>query len=116
MLVIDITAEIDYYLQRLFPLCRSITGEPNRETLRIIQEIVPLTIHEVPSGTKAFDWVIPDEWTVRNAWIANAKGEHIVDIKANNLHLVSYSSPINETMTWKELKYSSKMKAVLNRT
>jgi len=100
----DVADEIDRYLQRLFPLCRSITGGPNRETLGILQEIVPLTIHEVPSGTKVYDWVIPDEWTVRDAWIADKSGQRIVDFKANNLHIVSYSIPIDSTMHWEELK------------
>lgn len=97
------TAAIDAYLNRLFPLCRSITGEPNRQTLRILQEIIPLTIHEVPTGTEVYDWVIPDEWTIKDAWIANAEGKRIVDFRANNLHLVSYSIPVNAQMDWLEL-------------
>lgn len=95
--------EIDGYLKRLFPLCRSITGEPNRETLRILQEIIPLTIHEIPSGMEVYDWVIPDEWVIRNAWIADSQGRRIVDFNVNNLHLVSYSIPVHATMSWAEL-------------
>lgn len=96
-------SEIDSYLRRLFPLCRSVTGEPNRETLRILQEVVPLSIHEVPSGTAVYDWTVPDEWTIRDAWIADETGQRIVDFKANNLHVVSYSEPVNARMMWSEL-------------
>ena len=96
--------ELDSYLQRLFPLCRSITGNPNRETLRILQELVPLTIHEVPSGTAVYDWTIPDEWNISDAWIADSTGRHIVDFKASNLHLVSYSVPVRGEYTWQELR------------
>jgi aminopeptidase-like protein len=99
-----LTKEIDIYLRRLFPLCRSITGEPNRQTLRALQEIVPLTIHEVPTGTNVFDWTIPDEWTIRNAWIADATGHRIVDFQASNLHVVSYSEPVSAIMNWTELQ------------
>lgn len=96
--------ELDAYLQRLFPLCRSITGNPNRETLRVLQEIVPLVIHEVPSGTAVYDWTIPDEWNIRDAWIADASGRRIVDFRASNLHVVSYSEPVNVVMDWAELR------------
>jgi aminopeptidase-like protein len=103
-LLTDYTSEIDSYLQRLFPLCRSITGEGNRETLRILSEIVPIVQHEVPSGTQVYDWVVPDEWNIRDAWVATAEGRRIVDFKENNLHVVSYSTPINIEMPWAELK------------
>jgi aminopeptidase-like protein/spore coat polysaccharide biosynthesis protein SpsF (cytidylyltransferase family) len=99
----EMSEEIDTYLNRLFPLCRSITGEPNRQTLRVLQEIIPLTIHEVPTGTEVYDWVIPDEWTIRDAWIADAGGKRIVDFRENNLHLVSYSAPVNAQIAWSEL-------------
>lgn len=96
--------EINSYLVRLFPLCRSITGEPNRITLKALQEIIPLTLHEIPSGTKVYDWTIPDEWFVSEAWIKDIHGNKIIDFKLNNLHLVSYSTPVNAEMTWDELK------------
>lgn len=101
---VNIIDEIEEYLIRLFPLCRSITGEPNRKTLKILQEIIPLTIHEVPSGSKVFDWIIPDEWKISSAWIEDQEGKRIVDFNDNNLHVVSYSMPINKTMHWQELK------------
>ncbi len=96
--------ELDTYLQRLFSLCRSITGNPNRETLRILQELVPLTIHEVPSGTAVYDWTIPDEWNIGDAWIADSTGRRIVDFKASNLHVVSYSVPVRGDYSWQELQ------------
>jgi len=99
-----VCAELDAYLQRLFPLCRSITGNPNRETLRILQELVPLTIHEVPSGTAVYDWTIPDEWNIGDAWIADSTGRRIVDFKASNLHVVSYSVPVRGEYSWQELQ------------
>ncbi len=97
-------AEIDTYLKRLFPICRSITGNGNRETLRILQEIVPLTIHEVPSGTQVYDWVVPDEWNIFDAWIATPDGHRIVDFRQCNLHVVSYSEPIRTMLNWDDLQ------------
>ncbi len=89
---------------RLFPICRSITGEGVRETLRIIKEYIPLTIHEVPTGTSAFDWMVPQEWNIRAAYIADRKGDKIVDFRKNNLHVVGYSIPVNKTISRAELE------------
>ncbi len=100
----DYTAEIDRYLRRLFPVCRSITGEGNRETLSVLNEIVPIAQHEVPSGTKVYDWMIPEEWNIRDAWIATPEGHRIVDFKDNNLHIMSYSEPVKARKEWEELK------------
>ena len=86
--------------ERLFPLCRSLTGDGNRETLAIIGEHIPLTIHEVASGTPAFDWQVPREWNIRDAYLADASGARIVDFKQSNLHVVGYSTPID---TWLDL-------------
>jgi aminopeptidase-like protein/spore coat polysaccharide biosynthesis protein SpsF (cytidylyltransferase family) len=97
-------AELADYLQRLFPLCRSITGYPNRETLKVLQEIIPLTLHEVPSGTVVYDWTVPEEWNIRDAWIADSSGRRIVDFRQSNLHVVSYSEPVNSVMDWAELQ------------
>jgi len=90
---------------RLFPICRSITGDGVRETLRILSEYLPaLEMHEVPSGTRAFDWVVPDEWNVRDAYIIGPDGTKVIDFTQNNLHLMSYSIPFNDTITLDELE------------
>ena len=98
--------EINDYLKRLFPINRSITGDGNRKTLSILQEIAPIQIKEYPSGTSVYDWVIPDEWNVNEAWIKDSKGEKVVDFSKNNIHLVSYSSPLHEKMSFEKLKYN----------
>jgi len=100
----DIVAELNSYLKRLFPLCRSITGDGNRETLRILQELVPLSIVEFSTGQKVYDWVIPREWNIRDAWIKNSSGEKIIDFQKSNLHVVSYSAPIHKRMKLAELE------------
>jgi aminopeptidase-like protein len=88
----------------LYPLCRSITGNGIRETLRTLARHIPLEIHEVPSGTPVFDWTVPDEWNVRDAWVANSRGERVIDFRAHNLHLMSYSAPIRAKLSLAELK------------
>lgn len=90
--------------KRLFTIPRSITGDGVRRTLKILQEICPLmTIHEVPSGTKVFDWEIPKEWNIKDGWIKNSKGEKIIDFKINNLHIMGYSSQVHKKVTLSEL-------------
>ena len=96
--------EIDNYLKRLFPITRSITGNGNRETLKILQEIIPLDILEYPTGQKVYDWTIPKEWNIKNAWIKDSSGNKIIDFKISNLHVVSYSTPIKKKMKLAELK------------
>ena len=90
--------------ERLFPICRSITGNGLRETLRILQQEIPLTLHEVPTGTPVFDWVVPREWNIRDAYIKNSRGEKVVDFQQNNLHVLNYSMPINTRMRLEELR------------
>ncbi len=90
--------------KRLYPVCRSITGDGVRETLAILNEYIELKVREVPSGTKVFDWEIPDEWNIREAWIKNSDGEIIVDFKKLNLHVVNYSIPVNKKLKLTELK------------
>jgi aminopeptidase-like protein len=92
------------FATELFPICRSITGDGLRGTLRRIQKEIPITIHEVPSGTPVLDWTIPDEWNISDAWIANASGERVVDFRGNNLHIVSYSVPVRAKMSLAELR------------
>lgn len=88
----------------LFPICRSITGNGVRETLARIKEHIPLQIHEIPSGTKAFDWEVPKEWNIRDAFILDEEGNKVVDFKTNNLHVVGYSIPVDRWLTLRELQ------------
>jgi aminopeptidase-like protein len=91
-------------LCRLFPICRSITGNGVRQTLRMIEEEVPgLTLHEVPTGTQVFDWVVPREWNVREAYVLDPDGNRVIDFAQNNLHLVGYSVPVNRKVSLAEL-------------
>jgi len=100
----ELKFEFNKYLQLLFPICRSLTGEGNRKTLDILNEIIPIRQYEVPSGTVIYDWVVPDEWSIRDAWIANPNGQRIVDFQVCNLHVVSYSEPVNLNLNWDDLK------------
>lgn len=91
----------------LFPICRSITGEGVRETLRIIGSYIQcddFRVCEIPSGTKVFDWIVPDEWKIRDAYIENENYERIIDFKNSNLHVVGYSTPIDKWVNLDELK------------
>ena len=90
--------------RRLFPITRSITGDGVRETLRILGEHLPLEIHEVPTGTRAFDWTVPPEWSIRDAYILDEHGDRIVDFRQNNLHVVGYSVPVDATLSLAELQ------------
>ena len=96
--------EVASVLQHLFPLCRSLAGPANRETLRFLQTLVPLTIHEYPSGTPVYDWTIPDEWHCREAWIKGPDGRTLVDFAACSLHVMSYSTAISGSFTLEELE------------
>jgi aminopeptidase-like protein len=89
----------------LFPINRSITGDGVRKTLARLKDVFPgIVIHEIPSGTKVFDWTIPLEWNVRDAYIECPDGRRIAEFKKNNLHLVGYSTPIDRTMPLPELQ------------
>ena len=89
---------------QLFPICRSLTGEGVRQTLRLLAEQIPLQIHEVPTGTSAFDWTVPKEWNIRDAYVADASGRRIIDFRKSNLHVVGYSAPVDCWLTLKELQ------------
>ena len=89
---------------RLYPICRSITGNGFRDTLSIIQEFIPLEIREVATGTEVFDWTVPKEWNISDAYVKNSLGERVIDFQESNLHVVSYSVPIHARMSLSELK------------
>lgn len=90
---------------KLFPYCRSITGDGVRKTLHDLKAVVPeMTLHEVPSGTRVFDWTVPKEWRIRDAWIKNSKGEKVLDFHETNLRVMGYSAPLDKEMPLDELK------------
>jgi aminopeptidase-like protein len=91
-------------MSRLYPICRSITGNGLRETLDVVAESLEIQRRGVPSGTQVFDWTINDEWNVRDAFIADRRGRRVVDFQRHNLHLVNYSVPVRATMTLSELR------------
>ncbi len=91
-------------VSELYPFHRSVTGAGNRNTLRRIAEHIPLNIHEIGTGTTVFDWRVPKEWVIRDAYIKDAQGKRVVDYKESNLHVVGYSTPVSRNMTWEELK------------
>ena len=109
----EIRAEIDEpaagramhdFVAELYPICRSITGDGVRETLTRIANRVPITVHEVPTGTRVFDWDVPPEWNIRDAWVKDADGNRVIDFRAHNLHVVSYSEPVRRTVTRDDLE------------
>lgn len=95
---------IEHYFDRLFPICRSLSGEGVRETFRILKEILPLNIHEIPSGKKVFDWTVPREWNIKDAYIVDENGKRFCEFGKNNLHVISYSVAIDRELDWDELE------------
>lgn len=92
------------WMEDLFPVCRSITGQGVRATLSYLKKILPqLQIHSVPSGYKAFDWEVPEEWNISEAYIEDCEGNVVLDIRNNNLHIVSYSTPVDLYLSREEL-------------
>lgn len=96
--------QMEQMFDRLFPLCRSITGPGLRETLKIINEFMPLEQFAEQTGTKMFDWQVPEEWRIREAWLKGPRGEKIIDFKDHNLHVLNYSIPVNKQLSLEELK------------
>jgi aminopeptidase-like protein len=96
-------AEMHGDMSELYPICRSITGDGLRRSLRLLRKRVPLQLHEVPSGTKVFDWTVPKEWNIRDAYIKDARGRKIVDFKQCNLHVLNYSAPVKKKISRSEL-------------
>lgn len=91
-------------IRKLYPICRSLTGNGVRETLRIMQDYIPLAVHEVPTGTPVFDWTVPKEWNVRDAYIKDPSGKKILEFTDSNLHVLNYSVPIHKKVSLDELK------------
>ena len=91
-------------MRELYPICRSITGNGFRQTLSRLKQEIPLQVHEVPSGTPVFDWFVPREWNIRDAYVKNSRGERVIDFQKHNLHVVNYSIPVHRTMSSSELR------------
>ena len=100
----EISNQMYQFISELYPICRSITGNGFRETIQRIKNYIPLTIHEVPTGTQVFDWTVPKEWNIKDAYVKNLKGEKVIDFNKSNLHVVNYSVPVNQKMHLKDLK------------
>lgn len=91
--------------RKLYPICRSITGNGVRETLKIIKSHIPdIKVFEVPTGTNAFDWTVPKEWNINDAYVIDPNGDKIIDFQKSNLHVVGYSTPISKTVSLEEFQ------------
>jgi aminopeptidase-like protein len=100
----QIGQELYQLISELYPICRSITGNGFRETLKIIKQHISLEVDEVPTGTRVFDWTVPQEWNIKDAYIKNAKGQKIIDFHNLNLHVVNYSIPVHKKVSFQELE------------
>ncbi len=101
----EIGEEMHHWVRSLFPICRSITGDGVRQTLQFLKtQLRDLTIHEVPSGTQAFDWTVPDEWNIADAFVKDARGNRVIDFRESNLHVMGYSVPVDQEIDLTELK------------
>ena len=96
--------DIHSLISELYPICRSITGDGLRQTLYTIQKMIPMVIREVATGVQVFDWTVPREWNVSDAWVKNERGKKVIDFQRSNLHLLNYSTPIHRTMPLSELR------------
>jgi aminopeptidase-like protein len=100
----EIGRQMHELMCRLFPICRSITGDGVRKTLKILGDVIPLSIREVPTGTRVFDWTIPKEWNINDAYVKNTTGEKVIDFTESNLHVLNYSVPVRGKMSLEQLK------------
>ena len=91
-------------IENLYPICRSITGNGVRQSLHLLQETLPLALREIPTGTQVFDWTVPDEWNIRDAYIMNEAGERVIDFRRSSLHVLNYSVPVNRKISLAELR------------
>lgn len=96
--------EMHELISELYPICRSITGNGVRDTLNRLQRLIPLVTREVPSGTKVFDWTVPLEWNIKDAYVKNSQGERVIDFKKSNLYVLNYSAPIHQAMSLDALR------------
>ncbi len=101
---VQLGEEMHRLISELYPICRSITGDGVRKTLHILQQLIPIEVHEVPSGTPVFDWTVPKEWNIRDAYVLAPTGERVIDFKQSNLHVLNYSIPVHQRMSFSELK------------
>jgi aminopeptidase-like protein len=99
----DVGQQMYRFAEELFPVCRSITGDGVRQTLQRLKKEVPLTVNEIPTGTNVFDWAVPAEWNINGAFIEDIDGRRMVDFADSNLHVVSYSAPVDTTMSLDDL-------------
>jgi aminopeptidase-like protein len=100
----DVGRSMYELIRQLYPVCRSITGNGVRETLRQVGEHVPLKIREIPTGTRAFDWTVPKEWNIRDAYVRNSEGYKVIDFGRSNLHVLNYSVPVRKKLSLTELR------------
>jgi aminopeptidase-like protein len=100
----EIGRDLQGFAASLYPICRSITGNGIRQTLAMIQDRIPLRIHEVPTGTHVFDWAVPKEWNIRDAYIKASDGKRVIDFQRHNLHVMNYSHPVHATLSLSEIK------------
>jgi aminopeptidase-like protein len=102
--VATIGEKLHALIELLYPICRSLTGDGVRDTLKVLQNYIPLSVQEIASNTPAFDWTVPKEWNIRDAYIKNSAGEKIVDFQKSNLHILNYSVPVKKTVSLDELQ------------
>lgn len=100
----ELTQQADHLLNELFPICRSLSGEGVRQTLRRLQDVAGFDMLEIPSGTEAYDWEVPPEWNIRGAYLETEDGKRLIDFADNNLHVVGYSEPVDRWLSWSELE------------
>jgi aminopeptidase-like protein len=96
--------QLHAFIRELYPICRSITGNGLRRTLKVIQDHIPVTLREVPTGTQVFDWTVPREWNIRDAYVKNDQGLRVIDFNDSSLHVLNYSIPVQKTITLEALK------------
>ena len=104
MLSGDVGNGLHSFAAKLYPICRSITGDGIRQTLNVIGERIPLQQSNVPSGAHVFDWIVPKEWNIRDAYIKSLDGKRVVDFRDSNLHVLNYSMPVKARMTLSDLR------------